>query len=273
MLTKVEVYTAQGETLALPLHDPSGGYVVKEIEGLDPVKAEIVSSPFAQRDGTQYQASRRDNRNVVLKLGLEPDYVSTSVLELRRGLYRYLMPKTQVTLRFYIDGVHFVDISGRVESLGAPLFSREPEAVISLLCFDPDFSAVSSIVVPGATVADTTEMTIAYPGSVETGILFEMTLDRDLSEFTIYNQPVGGEYQALEFAGPLLANDTLTISTVSGAKRATLTRFGTPSSILYGVSPLSTWINLYPGDNQLRVAAEGAPISFTIEYLAKYGGL
>lgn len=273
MLTMVEARTVRGETLSLPLEDASGGYVVKGIEGLDPVKATIVSSPFAQLDGTHYQASRRENRNIVLKLGLEPDFVDTTVQGLRRNLYQFFMPKSYVNLRFYIDGVYFADISGRVESCEAPLFSKYPEMDVSILCFDPNFVAATSVVVPGSTVANTTEVVVAYPGSVETGVLFRMNVNRVLSEFMIYNRPLGGDYQSMQFAAPLQAGDILEISTVSGAKRATLNRGGSESSILYGVSPTSSWINLFPGDNRFRVYAEGAPVPYTIEYVAKYGGL
>lgn len=273
MLTMVEVYDAQGEVLALPLQDISAGYLVKDIDGLDPVKATIVSSTFAQLDGTEYQSSHRENRNIVLTLGIESYYGIASVRELRGKLYSFFMPKRYLTLRFYIDGVHFVDISGRVESFVTPLFSKEPEVVISVLCFNPDFVAPSSVVVDGSTKPGLTEQIISYPGSVETGFVFRLMLDRALSEFIFYNRPSSGDLMALEFVAPLSAGDVLEISTIPRAKRAYLTRSGSQSSILYGVSPASAWVKLFPGENNVRVLAEGVPIPFTIEYLAKYGGL
>ncbi len=60
MLIKVEARTSSGALLILPLDDVSSGYVVEEIEGLDPVKATLVSSSFAQADGEQYHT-----RNVI----------------------------------------------------------------------------------------------------------------------------------------------------------------------------------------------------------------
>ena len=87
MLTKVEVYTARGDTLELPLEDTSSGFVVKDIEGLGPVKASIVSSKFAQIDGSTYQASRRENRNVLMTIGIEVQHSSLTVSERRNVLY------------------------------------------------------------------------------------------------------------------------------------------------------------------------------------------
>jgi hypothetical protein len=57
MLTGVEVRTIQDNLLALSLDDPSSGFIIEEIEGLDPVKASVVSSSFATMDGEQYQFS------------------------------------------------------------------------------------------------------------------------------------------------------------------------------------------------------------------------
>jgi len=273
MLTKVEVITPQGTILPLPLQDISGGVLVKKIDGLDPVKATIVSSPFAQIDGTQYQSARRENRNMVLTVGLAPDYASTDVRTLRNYLYQFLMPKTTVTFKFYFDDVFYASIQGMVESCESALFSKDPEVNVSILCFKPDFVAPSSVVVSGHTVADTTEQVISYPGSTETGFLFKLSVNRTLVEFMLYARRPGGDTYSMEFAAPLAAGDLLEISTVVGNKYAYLTRAGTRNSILYGVSPVSSWMPLFPGENDIRVLTTGAAIPYTIEYTAKYGGL
>src|SRR5690606_20585056 len=123
MLTRVDVVTPRGEVLALPFQDISGGYVIHDIDGLDPVRATISSSSFAQLEGAQYQNAQREARNLIFKLGFEPDYATTDVRGLRSELYRFLMPKSEVLFRFYIDDVLFVEIAGRVEAFEAPLFT------------------------------------------------------------------------------------------------------------------------------------------------------
>ena len=60
MLTRVEVRNDHGNLLNLSLQEILGGFIVEEIQGLDPVAATIVSSSFAQLDGEQYQSSRRE---------------------------------------------------------------------------------------------------------------------------------------------------------------------------------------------------------------------
>lgn len=274
MIVLLEVTNSQGSVLALPLDDPSNGFVISEIEGLDPVKATITSSSFAKQDGTQYQSSKRESRNIVLSLEFKPEYAAVPVRTLRQNLYDFFMPKSEVSFRFYDDDGLEVDISGRVEDFQSKLFVKKPKVDISIICFDPDFIDQTPVVVPGQTVADTTESLIHYDGSVETGFTFVLSVDRALTEFTLYHRPPNGDLHSMEFANvPLSAGDVLTISTISGAKGATLTRAGVDSSVLYGVSPQANWAELIKGDNHIRVAASGAAIPYTITYLNRYGGL
>lgn len=275
MLTKVEVLTDQGVLLTLPLQDVSNGFIVENIDGLDPVKATIVSSSFAQLDGEQYQSARREKRNLIIRLALEPNYAVNSVQGLRNTLYQFFMPKSRVRLRFFSVGLPVLDIKGRIESFDAPKFTKEPTATISILCFDPDFFDPTPVLINGNTVATGTETTHTYPGTVETGFLFKLLINRAITEFTMYHRPSDDSLRALEFQSPLPmeAGDVLAISTQPGNKYATLTRAGVATSILYGISPQSNWINFFPGPNKLRVYAEGAPVPYSIEYTTKYGGL
>jgi len=273
MLTKVEVRNNQGVLLTLPLFDISSGYLVTDIQGLDPVKAIIVSSSFAQRDGSQYQSSRREDRNLIFTLGLEPEYASTTVQALRDMLYTFFMPKEQVQLRFFDDNGRTVDISGRIETMDSPIFAREPTATIGIICFDSDFKALAPVQFSGNSTSGTTETTLTYPGTVETGFLFTLNVDRTITSFTIYHRPEDDVTRTLAFAADLVAGDKLEINTLDGSKAAVLTRASVESSILYGVSPYSNWINLFKGDNRFRVHVDGATIPYTLDYTTKYGGL
>src|SRR5215216_4960528 len=143
MLETLEVRNAQGALLSLPLQDVSDGFVVADILGLEPVDAVLVSSSFANMDGEQYHSSRREKRNILLKIELKPDFVVDSVRDLRNRLYEFFMPKTEVQLRFILDDVS-VNIMGRIEKFTCPLFARDPEANISLLCFNSDFVDLTS---------------------------------------------------------------------------------------------------------------------------------
>ena len=272
-LLRVEVRTDSGALLQLPLQDISEGFAIEDITGLDPVKATFVSSSFAQIDGAQFQSSRRAERNLVFKIGLEPDYVASSIDILRQRLTSFFKTESRVSLRFVMAGGLSVDIVGRVETFDAPRFTQEVIATISVMCFNPDFFNPTPIMVSGVSTPTINASIINYIGSVDTGFVFKFNINRTLNEFTIYQSPADGILRSMPFSLPLLAGDVLAISTVPGAKSVRLLRGGTLTSVLYGLSPYANWICLFPGDNALRVYAEGAAIPYTIEYTTKYGEL
>lgn len=277
MLTKIEVRNRQGSLLVLPFEDVENGYIVTEIKGLDPVKATLVSASVAGQDGAQFYSSKREARDLSISLDLEAVYPDNTVRTLRQSLYNFFMPKTDVYLRFYEEVGSYVDIQGVIETFDSPLFTLEPEATITLQCFDPDFIDPNPFTVSGVTVSGST-MTMTpmlYLGSVEAGFVFTLKLDRNASSFSIVHETPSGETYTLDFAETLLAGDEITISTVSGSKGATLKRNNTLSSILYAVSPQSKWLELEAGvsPNQVRVSSGAAGIPWTIQYVNRYGGL
>lgn len=274
MLTGVEVSTIQGAILGLSLEDIVDGYIISEIEGLDPVKATVVSSSYASMDGEVYESSRREKRNIIIHLDLEPDWTTSTVTQLRNSLYGFFLPKAYLSLRFYSDDGSYVDISGVVESFESPLFTNAPSATISILCFDPDFYDPNQVTVPGTSVSTNTPSIIHYDGTTETGFEFELNVNRTLSEFSIFNTGSDGLERTMRFVAPFVAGDVLKISTVPGNKYVTLTRGNSDYALLYSfVDNNGTWISLQPGDNSFYVSVVGAAIPFTITYFNKYGGL
>lgn len=273
MLTQVEVRSSQGTSLMLPLEDISNGFALEDVGGLDPVKATVVTTSFAQIDGVQPQGSSRESRNVTMKVGLKPDYSAETVQDLRDNLYDFLMPKELVELHFYDSNGRVVRANGEVESFVAPLFVKEPKADISIICFDPDFVDLETTDLIGNTVADTTETLVAYKGTSPTGIKLVLNPNRTMSGFTLYNKLPGNVLQTLDVAIPLVAGDVYTINTVPGSKGATLVRGGVTSQPLYSVSPQADWTFFKKGDNHLRVHASGAAVPFDISYYNRYGGL
>jgi Phage tail protein len=273
MLTQVEARSSQGTSLMLPLEDISNGFALEDVGGLDPVKATIVSTKFAQIDGAQPQSSSRETRNITMKISLQPDYAVETVQDLRDHLYDFFMPKEFVDLHLYDHAGRVVNATGQVESCVAPLFVKDPEVNISIICFDPDFVELDTVDLSGSTVADTTETLVSYIGTSQTGMQFVMHVNRTMSGFTIYNRLPGNTLQTLDVAYPLVSGDELTINTMPGSKGATLVRGGVTSQPLYSVSPQADWTFFKRGDNYIRVHASGAAVPFDISYYNRYGGL
>lgn len=275
MLSRVEVRTRQGDLLKLPLlEENDSGYIIAEMNGIGPVKATLVSSSFAGVDGEIYQSARREARNITMKLELDPDPATDSVWGLRNRLYDFFMPKSEVSLRYILQTGLAVEIMGRVESCSPDHFSREPMVDISIMCFQPDFYELEPRTLSGLLTDDADYTQFEYEGTVETGIVITVEPDRSLDELTVYHLRPDGETETLTYDNaPLQSGDELTISTVFGEKGATLKRSGVVSSVLYGISPVSKWIELQPGLNGIRVYATGTGVPVTIEYVTKYGGL
>jgi len=276
MLTVVEAENDQGALLTMALSDVSDGIILKEVDGLGPVKATLVSSSFAGIDGEQYHSARREPRDIKLKFGMEPMYGGTSVREIRKRLYKHFMTKRNVNLRFYMEDGLVVNISGKVESNDPPMFTREPEMEVVVRCFKPDFVDPTPVTVSSTSTSATGVLTelVEYDGTAETGIVLTVNVDRTLSEFTFYHQGPDGVLSSMDFAASLLAGDVLTISTVSGNKYATLIRGGTSIPIVYGISPYSKWTELLEGDNYIRLYTDGVSgVPYSIEYTNRYGGL
>jgi hypothetical protein len=274
-MDKIEVRSTQGDLLVLTLEDISNGYIVEGVDGLDPVKAAIASSKFANLDGQQYHSSSLDVRNIRITLGYFPDEtLGQTVRTLRTNLYKFFMPKREVQLRFFMQDGLVVNISGYVESCEAPLFSSEPQTVISVLCMDPDFVDNAEVELTNFMTNDTLDTEIDIQGSVSTGLLLELRAYAAFNEFTLYHTSPAGVITTMQFAIPLLINDLISMETTPGFKSLTLKRANVVTPALYAVSPQSPWIQLEPGVNKLRVYATpttGSPAY--ISYRNRYGGL
>ncbi len=108
MWPKIEVFRTMSPTPKLllggdtPNTDP---VQIRNLEGVGPVKALVNTIPYAELDGESYAGSSTSKRNIVMTLGLNPNWVDQSIESLRHLLYSYFMPKRMVRLRsenFYL---------------------------------------------------------------------------------------------------------------------------------------------------------------------------
>lgn len=273
MLNKVEITNSRGGVLSLPMQEDDGFYQIASIEGLEPVKASLVSTSYAGADGENFQSAKLPARNVKFQIDLDPDFNPKTYTDLRRDLYTFFMPKSQITMRFYLTSGLYLDIIGIIEEFSSPLFQEDPTVDISIMCYQPDFIDARMITVEGVTVSSLINTEIDYPGTVQTGTVLTLHVNRSVSEFSIYSSDEGGNLHQLDFTGALISGDKLVVSSLRGNKGITLTRATVSSSFLYGRSPQSSWIEFMQGLNQFRVYAAGDPIPYDLEYMVRYGGL
>lgn len=282
LLTKLRAINNQGDTLNLPLDNHSGGYLVTDIQGLGPAKATLSSKVATGTDGEQFNSGRLEPRNVIIKLGLTPDYASSSVYALRAQLYPYFMPNTEVLLKLdlfdkFSDSVIYqnlnLEIKGVIESFEVDQFVKDPTVDLSIMCYAPALVDPEPVIFEGSTVFGLHEVVLNYPGSLETGFLFSIFPNRTLSSFVIYHRPSNQKLYSAHFDGELLAGDVLKINSVRGDKYVRRLRNGIESTQLFALHKQSKWLELDRGVNHLRVYASGDPVPYQIEYTTKYGGV
>lgn len=266
MITRMDAINSNGKVLSLNILDQSNGYAVREITGLDPVKADVNDL------GTD---SSLGVRNIVISLDLLPQGENLGIEDLRRGLYPYFMSQSKITLRFFDNGSS-VDISGIVESMETPIFASSGEVQISIICPDTEFVATEALPLPPSQSSNTVSYTnIEYPGTVSSGLVLTATIAGAPTGIGFMVQTEGLITQAMAIQYSFSAGDILSISTIKGAKYVRVLRNGSEYSILGYVNPTSAWPLLYHGINQTALLISGSETHFnySITVFPQYGGL
>ncbi len=287
MLTKVEVTSPRPDVPVLLLgefHPNQNPIQIRDISGLEPVKAEITTTSFIQ-DGVLFQSSRLGMRNLVLILGLNPNWIDQTMSTLRRMLYTYFLPKAWCKFRFYSDDMPTVEIEGFIETFEPNIFSQDPEIQISVLCPQPDFVGIDRVTYTGVDIPAAT-LVLDYKGTVETG--FEMNFDLIASpevqnEAFQTSQP-GTIWNRFDTRLVNANSDFyLHVSTVKSGKKTEYVR-RSDGFIINQISnkvtnPVigSVWPLIKPGKNTLQVTRFGStqmtPKAWTMWFYNRYGGL
>lgn len=277
MLTKVQTYSTWASAQALPL-DSSGRaetdlIQVRNIAGLEPVKATINLSPYGSVDGGSMIGRRVDTRNIVLTLHPNPDWDIWTFTSLRKLLYKYFMPKSLVRLVFYSDDIPPVEIYGYVEDFGANIFSQDPEFVLSVLCPDPYFTSVDPIVITGITVAEIAALQeIVYDGDIETG--FNLVVDYNTNPTT--NVKLKMNSTLFDVDCSVNAAMRFEMNSIPGSKYVRNVNLSTGAiiNLLSKVKDGYTWPTLIPGKNYVLISSDDVVgQTWTLTYFNRYGGL
>lgn len=283
MLTKVEVFSAQPGAPELPL----GGFVpnldpiqIRDIDGIGPVKANINTEDNASSKGANYLGSFVGGRNIVMKLGFNPNWQDQTISSLRRQLYRYFMPEAWCKLRFFSDDMATVDIEGYVETCDPNMFSEDPEMMVSIICPKPDLIEPDATLYYGVIDDGTSELEFEYEGNVPTG--FELRVNQTVDNVA-YTGPLNVSMQQEPEVPQIFTVDPVTInttfffklSTIRNAKRVQKIAVadGTPTNLLMDMSDDSVWPEIKPGTNLFKAYALESGQAWTLAYFNRYGGL
>lgn len=279
MITKVELFGVRpAPALSLGGFMPSDDPVmIRDIDGLGPVKSDIATTDSGASRGETYQGSATGKRNVVLTLGLNPDWSTQTVSSLRQLLYRYLMTGQWCKLRFNSDELPTTDIEGWVESFEPNIFSQDPEIQASIICPKPDFIEIDATIFTGVVDDGTNQQVVNYDGSISAG--FEIRVDRSVA-LPAYSGPVTIKVENSEGIQTIIVNpvtiDTVQsykMSSVQGQKRvqAETIADGVITNLLKNKS--GDWPELQPGENLISVSADTPGQAWTLAFFNRFGGL
>ena len=280
MLTELKAYSSWQSAPTLLL-DTDGSpetdlIQVTNIEGLDPVKASVNTSPFGAVDGSSYTGSSVTDRNIVLTLHPNPDWDNWTYEILRRLLYSYFMPKRPTRLVFFSDDMPTVEISGIVESVEVNPFSKDPELVVSIICPDPYFTALNPTVVTGQSVrAGGAVRTIQYDGSVEAGVHVKVTFASGTAPASIGVQigdPSLSYFNVTATVSASLYFEMNSLPMQKFVQNVNLSN-GVISNLLSKVQPGSSWPVLQPGENDFSVITNIGVQDWELTYYERFGGL
>lgn len=236
-------------------------YPVVEVEGLTPSGATINTSTLATTDGSHFNSSRINERNIVLTIVPE----AADVEKARLTLYKYFKPKRNCTLTFKTKYRH-VKIDGRVETFEGGLYSAKQAFQISVICPRPFFEDMNEVIVTQSAVVDafkfpfeTTEeeielstletlqdVNVVNVGEESTGLTIELLATGTVLEPTIYNKTIG---QKMTIREELKRGDIIKIDTRQGQKKIALISNGIQTNIINDIVKGSNWLSLEIGEN------------------------
>lgn len=283
MITKMEAYSQWASAPELPL----GGFMpsddpiqVRDVQGIGPVKSDIVSAQSATGRGEIPQGKSTGKRNIVLTLGLNPNWHDQTMSSLRQLLYAYFMPEQWVKLRFFSDEMPTTDIEGDVESFEPNIFSQDPEIQISILCLKPDFVDVDATIYTGVTDDGSTELEFNYIGTVPTGIELQVSRTVAVPSYTGLITATLQSPDVQIFTADPVTIDTLKyfkLNSTKGMRRVqnVAVADGAITNLLDRMDDEAVWPELKFGPNVISVeaAVAGRGQNWTLAYYNRFGGL
>lgn len=278
MLTVVRAYSSWRSAPTMLLDDTGRAETdliqIRNIDGLDPVKASISTSLYGSVDGAAYVGGSVAARNIVLTIHPNPNWDNWSFEALRRLLYSYFMSKRSVRLVFESDDIPPVEISGIVEGIEANPFSKDQEFQVSIVCPDPYFVSLEPIVLTGqSNMID--PVVVDYNGTIETGINVKVSQVSGAAPTAIEVQIGDPQVTDLVVAAGVDASTYYEMNSVAMRKYVQTINIGSGviTNILPKVLEGSTWPLFQPGENEFFVITDQGVQDWQLTYYERFGGL
>lgn len=304
MIKSVTITNHLDESIKLDLFNPEeSGFIIKSIEGLGPVKANINFKELATNDGAIDNSARLSSRNIVMSLQFME---SPTIEETRLKSYKYFPIKRNIKFLIETDS-RICETIGRVETNVPTIFSNAEGCQISILCPNPYFysagengtnqtifygteplfefpfsnESLTEDLIEFSSIENRTEGTIYYDGDAEIGITIQIHAVGEAEGLVIYNTKTreimrinDDKLKSLMGSG-IQAGDEITITTSRGEKGIYMLRSGVTTNILNSLEKPIKWFQLSKGDNTFAYTASSGltNLQFRIENKVIYEGV
>jgi phage-related protein len=280
VLTEVKAYSSWASAPTLLLDQdgrPETDLVqIRNIEGLEPVKASVNTSLFGSVDGAAYTGASVPSRNIVLTIHPNPDWHTWKYEDLRKLIYSYFMSKKPVRLVFYSDEDSPVEIFGIVESVDNSIFSKDQEFNVSVICPDPYFTSLDPKVITGQSIrSGGAPRVVTYNGSVETGIRVKVSFSSGTAPTTIGIQvgdPKVSYFNVTATVGSTLYLDMSSVAMQKYVQNVSIGS-GVITNLLSKMQEGSKWPLFEQGDNNFSVITDQGVQDWELSFYERFGGL
>lgn len=303
MIRSITIRNHLDNSIKLELTRPDlSGFIIKSIDGLGPTKANINTTDIATNDGSIFNSSRLDKRNITLNL----EFFQTdteSIEDIRQKTYKYFPINQRIYITVETDN-HTLETEGYIETNEPYIFSKNEGTNISIICPDPFFysknivetifsgveplfefpfsneSLTTSLLEFGA-IQNKTEQVIVYEGDGKVGISIYIHALGSVSNIKIANVKTReimilntDKLSTLTGSG-IKAGDNIVINTQKGNKNVTLIRDGVRTNILNCIEKGSQWFTLVKGDNIFAYTTDSGSsnLQFYITNKVAYDGV
>ena len=309
MIKKITVTNQLQESIELELRFPEkSGFLVRDISGLTPPKADINISQIATNDGAMFNSAHVYSRNIVLDLIFS---LNQPIEDTRLKSYKFFPIKQRIDIQIETTN-RLCRTYGYVESNEPSIFTSEPNTSVSIVCPDSYFySFDKNITVFSGTqklfefpfennspendlehvddkqiefgrIQLSNTATIQYVGDAPIGIVAFIHAIGTVINPSIINTRTGELFKinsarllTLTGSADIVEGDNIILSTVKGDKFLYLQRGGQLINILSCIGDSSDWFQLQRGDNLFAYTADDGVenLQFRIENQIAYEGV
>lgn len=280
-------------------------YQIVSIEGLNPPPAKINMLSMANIDGSRFNNSKLETRELVLTIKLNGS--GADVEANRQRLYRFFPTKDWCKF-YYTNNFRDVFIEGYVNTVQVSPFNRDERMQISIICPQPYFKSLYMIIDDISKVLNRFEFPFAFgsdgatnpdvptfpetddaipfseiefdrvtnvynDSESETGMIIDIDVIQPISTITIQNTDTG-EFFTLNYS--FVQDDKILINTNLGSKSISLIRDGVTTNIFPALEKGSTFFQLQIGNNFFGFTvgeAEASSVHIIFKHYTVYRGV